>query len=177
MIHCFSQWCIGKKAAEKILSCCSPFWFWCPWEVRPYNGSTVLPLVCLLHNKGFRLDPLWMRTLYGAGWYHAWVFSCIGKNVSLKVGDLYVVICPKFWTDYFICTHLGADEVSGEYWQLVAAIRDGADSLTFWEWHSQGHNHTFLLCLFRFGQSWIAVTFKMFLWSFLCNLIDRFGWI
>jgi hypothetical protein len=35
--------------------------------------------------------------------------------VSLRVADFYVVICPKFWTDYFSVLTLGADEVSGEY--------------------------------------------------------------
>ncbi len=37
---------------------------------------------------------------------------------------------------------LGADEVSGESWQLITAIHNEGDSLTLCVQHLQGYDHT-----------------------------------
>jgi deoxycytidylate deaminase len=45
---------------------------------------------------------------------------------------------------------LGADEVSGELWQLVNAIHDESDGLILCEWHSYSYYCTFFSCYFWF---------------------------
>lgn len=47
------------------------------------------------------------------------------------------MFCPKFWADYYILVYLhplgagGADELGGQSWQLITALRDaGHDGVT-----------------------------------------------
>jgi hypothetical protein len=67
---------------------------------------------------------------------------------------------------------LGADEVSGELWQLVNAIHDESDGLILCEWHSLGYGCTQSCVSFGFAGSDRMIVFKLLLWSFLCNLIN-----
>jgi hypothetical protein len=70
---------------------------------------------------------------------------------------------------------LGADEVSGESWQLVNAVHDESDGLILCEWHSLGYGCTQSCVSFGFAGSDRMIVFKLLLWSFLCNLINLWG--
>jgi hypothetical protein len=70
---------------------------------------------------------------------------------------------------------LGADEVSGESWQLVNAIHDESDGLILCEWHSLGYGCTQSCVSFGFSGSERMIFFKLLLWSFPCNLINLWG--
>jgi hypothetical protein len=53
-----------------------------------------------------------------------------------------IIVCLKIEQTivYSSTPLLGADEVSGEWWQLVTGIDDEADGLVLCEWHPQSYD-------------------------------------
>jgi hypothetical protein len=99
--------------------------------------------------------------------HHDWLFQLLLENVAKSQYTDFCIICMNF--ELIIAfTYLqllsGADEVSGEWWQLITAIHDEGDGLMLCDLHTQGYDCTFVL-----GT---IVPFKALLWNFLCDLID-----
>jgi hypothetical protein len=132
------------------------------------------------------------------GSYVPWVIANImpsflvasRNETELQDAGFSSIVHPNFWADYnvLLYTHLqivvveiflsserysrhpllGADEVNGQWWQLVTAIQDG-DSFILFEWPSQGYSCT-CSCHACSGLDATNKTFfeipYMFLWSF-----------
>jgi hypothetical protein len=62
---------------------------------------------------------------------------------------------------YMHSSSSGADEISGELWQLVTGIHDESDGLKLCEWHSECYDHIHC-CPFSVG---LAGTDRMYLHS------------
>jgi len=89
-----------------------------------------------------------------------------------------VIVCQSFWGDEYLLfgwkkyIFISIPTVrTDESVQLVTATHEEGDSVVPSEWHSQGYACTHS-CHVYFGLSGtnIVLTFKLLLWSCLCNL-------
>ncbi len=68
---------------------------------------------------------------------------------SLQCLDRFCII-DQFWADYYILSYancLGADEVSGDKWQLVTAFHDEVHGLILCEWQSLRYDSPHSCCV------------------------------
>ncbi len=77
--------------------------------------------------------------------HHDWLFQLLLENVAKTQYTDFCIICMNF--ELIIpYTYLqllsGADEVSGEWWQLITAIHDEGDGLMLCDLHTQGYDCT-----------------------------------
>ncbi len=74
-----------------------------------------------------------------------------------KDADFCTIECPKFWADCYMLIYplWGADEVRGEWWQVVTGIHSEGDGLILlWVMFTRLWPEKFLSCLFCFDQNW-----------------------
>jgi hypothetical protein len=107
-------------------------------------------------------------------WHHNWVFQFLAemwKELRMKFVYIFYQCLSKLLFSSLQPFSV-ADKFSWEEPQFITAIHDGGDGLILCEWHSQGYNltHSCHVCS-SLAKTVTTITLKMFVWSFLCNLI------
>jgi hypothetical protein len=102
-------------------------------------------------------------------------FSCSFQKYNRNSGPRFWVRLLKFGTDYNVCTHTHPRELMKsvwEEWQVVIGIRDKVMVWYFLGTLISSWPHSVLSFLFWVCWNWHNGYLKMFLLSFICNLID-----